>query len=266
MALTPEQQQLVIDALPKMRAFVKNYARKLPGPSAEECESIACIGLVKAAITFDASNHTAFWTYAKEKVKYALADEWRAQDPLKRGKRGKVKALIKEWGLAKKEGLLGEDLTIESFVAQKKLEPDVELQMIHEMHRLLTSGKVQPHTVSMNDRFGESDRVTFESLIRDTGKTPEDRAIRRDDVANNRRMLQAGIKDCSPKVRTFLKHRLVDRIGENAVVAKRMGITPGRVSQLQKEAVETLSKHIHFERFKGEHAKRDENKGNDHGR
>ena len=69
--MSTEQQRLVIRYLPMARALAKPLKATWPGEG-DEFESAACLALVEAAQSFDASRNVKFATFARYRIMGAL--------------------------------------------------------------------------------------------------------------------------------------------------------------------------------------------------
>jgi RNA polymerase sigma factor (sigma-70 family) len=74
--MSAEQQRLVIHYLPMARAMARPLKATWPGDG-NEFESAACMALVEAAQSFDASRNVKFATFARYRIMGALRDAQR---------------------------------------------------------------------------------------------------------------------------------------------------------------------------------------------
>ena len=74
--MSTEQQRLVIRYLPMARALARPLKATWPGDG-NEFESAACLALVEAAQSFDASRNVKFATFARYRIMGALRDAQR---------------------------------------------------------------------------------------------------------------------------------------------------------------------------------------------
>src|SRR5215472_11084323 len=87
-------QGLLEDYLPVVRSIVYRMKQKLPDTiEADELHSIGLSGLVAAAQRYQPSRRNSFAGYAATRIRGAILDELRRQDPMTRCSRTKAKRL-----------------------------------------------------------------------------------------------------------------------------------------------------------------------------
>jgi len=85
--------QLVIEHLPLAATIARNISKRLPRcVDPQDLYQDACVGLIRAAIRYDAGRNASFRTYARRPVGGAVIDGLRRADHLSRDERRRVKA------------------------------------------------------------------------------------------------------------------------------------------------------------------------------
>lgn len=87
-----QQNELITNNIGMVKTIVNSMAQTLPAHvDRNDLYSAGREGLVKAARTFDPTKGAQFKTYAEQKIRWAVGDELRGQDPASRSMRGNIK-------------------------------------------------------------------------------------------------------------------------------------------------------------------------------
>jgi RNA polymerase sigma factor for flagellar operon FliA len=88
-----DTQQLIIDALPLAANIASNISKRLP-PYVDSRDVLqeGCLGLLDAAMRYDAAKGVPFGAYARRRISGAVLDGLRREDHLSRSARAQIKA------------------------------------------------------------------------------------------------------------------------------------------------------------------------------
>ena len=201
-AVTAEQEALVLGAYWLARCVVRDVAARAPrSVDRQDLHSAALLGLVNAARVFDPSAGVPFDAFARTRMRWAVLDELRVQDPLSRAQRRRASAAVHAATDASQD------------------RPTV-------MASRRPAGAGRPG-------FGGADDLSEPA---DPGATsPETHAIERDLVDSVRGAL--GL--LPPRCRSAVVAHFIDGRDMRSI-ADELGVSPSRVSQLCTEGVRRL--------------------------
>lgn len=127
------REQMIIAHLPLVRYLVSRFAAQLPQHvDLQDLSGAALIGLVDAAGRFDATMGVQFKTFAEQRIRGAILDELRANDPLGRTMRDRSKLLERE--MVRQERLLGRDPTSDEMAEGLGIELDEYYKLLDDVH------------------------------------------------------------------------------------------------------------------------------------
>lgn len=204
-SLTPEQQELVAthSGLP---AIVVRGMRTLPSHADfDGLRSAGAFGLVEAAKSYD-DTRGAFVTYATVRVRGAVLDEIRRNDPMGRRQRQAFKENQK--GIAELEQRLGREVT----------DKDLRAARLDRVEQVAF--------INVDDAFDLAD-----SSVRGAGDELEEH----DSHAEALRHLA----QLPERQRVVIEQCVLGEVPQN-ILADRWGCSETRVGQIRKEAVATL--------------------------
>jgi RNA polymerase sigma factor for flagellar operon FliA len=88
-----DAQQLVIDALPLAANIARNISRRVPSyVDPRDLRQEACLGLLDAALRYDAAKGVPFQAFARRRISGAVLDGLRREDHLSRHMRDQINA------------------------------------------------------------------------------------------------------------------------------------------------------------------------------
>lgn len=91
-ASTATRDELILSHMPQVRAIAKRVLDRVPRCiTFDDVVGAGTLGLIQAVDRFDADRHVRFDSYAKHRIRGAMLDFLREQDPLSRGERCRLK-------------------------------------------------------------------------------------------------------------------------------------------------------------------------------
>jgi RNA polymerase sigma factor FliA len=224
--LTDQQRELVREHLPIVGYLVSEIITRVPPQvQRDDLMSAGQLALVLSARSFDASTGVPFGHYARTRIRGALLDELRAADWASRGARSRAKRLARaEERLAAELGRWPSDVELAN-------ELKADLQSIpavrHDAHRsvVLSLDQLVEVTGGADDHVDADDRQPdpAQSLL----------------AGERMRYLKAAVEALPERLRLVVEHYF---LGERPMteIAKELGVTESRVSQLRAEALTLL--------------------------
>lgn len=212
------REDCILRHLPLVRLIAREIHRQCPRTVAlEDLVSAGTIGLIQAVDRYDAARGTQLGTLADRRIRGAILDHLRSLDPLPRAlrrfarKQQECQARLRtEFGREPEEAEIAESMRIPLAVYRRRVE---------EADREYTYSLDDPSTERRNHPATPPSRAVEHSILRVQ-------------VLHLSRQLP------QPQA-TVTKARLRNRSHES--IALELGVTQGRVSQIQKLAVETLA-------------------------
>jgi RNA polymerase sigma factor FliA len=226
LVLTEEQRELVREHLPIVGYLVSEIITRVPPQvQRDDLMSAGQLALVLAARSFDASAGVPFGHYARTRIRGGLLDELRAADWASRGARSRAKRLARaEERLAAELGRWPSDVELAN-----ELKADLESipAVRHDAHRsvVLSLDQLVEVTGGADDHVDADDRQPdpAQSLL----------------AGERVRYLKAAVEALPERLRLVVEHYF---LGERPMteIAKELGVTESRVSQLRAEALTLL--------------------------
>jgi RNA polymerase sigma factor for flagellar operon FliA len=207
-------REVALEYVPVIRRIAHAQARA-GDQRVDDLIGAGFLGLLEAYRTFRASEGTPFEAYARLRIRGAMKDESRAQDPLTRGQRQLVRQLrdarraLSSGGEEPSEGALGRAL-------------GVSATRIAEIERLASATE---GVVSLEDH----------PEVTGGDGSPEDPLIERE----RRAALEAALEALPPRLREILRMYYGDAMTLRSI-ATVLGVSEARVSQLHADAVRKL--------------------------
>jgi RNA polymerase sigma factor FliA len=230
---TAEREQLASKHVNLVYHVAHQIARSVGGQvEVEELVSAGSLGLMAAVDSFDSSRGLAFSTFAVPRIRGAILDELRRQDDATRSVR------LKRRTLAAARERLGHELgraplapETASFLgvdAQTmwRWESDAEMGTMVELDRPL-------------GREGSSAQSLADFLGSDSDDNVEDRINREQEIA----MLRGAIMRLREQERIVLSLYYYEDLKLNDI-AKVLGVTESRISQIRTKALAALRKEL----------------------
>jgi RNA polymerase sigma factor for flagellar operon FliA len=224
--LTEEQRELVRENLPIVGYLVSEIITRVPPQvQRDDLTSAGQLALVLAARSFDASTGVPFGHYARTRIRGALLDELRAADWASRGARSRAKRLAKaEERLAAELGRWPSDIELAN---ELKADLDSIPSVRHDAHRSVVLSLDQIVEVT----GGAEEHMDADDLQPDPAQSL---------IAGERmRYLKAAVEALPERLRLVVEQYF---LGERPMteIAKELGVTESRVSQLRAEALTLL--------------------------
>jgi RNA polymerase sigma factor for flagellar operon FliA len=91
-ASTAVREALILDHMPQVRALARRVHERVPRSiTFDDLVAAGTLGLIQAADRFDADRHVQFSSYAQHRIRGAMLDFLREEDPLSRDERSRLK-------------------------------------------------------------------------------------------------------------------------------------------------------------------------------
>ncbi|HET8616179.1 MAG TPA: sigma-70 family RNA polymerase sigma factor [Actinomycetales bacterium] len=224
--LTDEQRALVREHLPVVGYLVSEIITRVPPQvQRDDLTSAGQLALVLASRSYDPTTGVPFGHYARTRIRGALLDELRAADWASRGARSRAKKLAQaEERLAAELGRWPSDAELaEELKADRASIPAVR----HDAHRSVVLSLDQLVEVT----GGAEDHVDAD----DHQPDPAQSLL----VSERMKYLKAAVEALPDRLRLVVEHYF---LGERPMteIAKELGVTESRVSQLRAEALVLL--------------------------
>lgn len=217
-SINATREERILSHLPFVRLIAREIHRQCPRTVAlEDLVSAGTLGLIQAVDRYDAARGTQLGTLADRRIRGAILDHLRGLDPLPRAlrrfarKQKECQARLRaELGREPEENEIAEAMRIPLAVYRHRLE---------EADREFTYSLDDPNTERRNHAAAPPSRAAEHSILRV-------------------QVLRLSRELPQPQA-TVIEARLRNRSHES--IAMELGVTQGRVSQIQKLAVETLA-------------------------
>jgi RNA polymerase sigma factor FliA len=212
-----DQAQLVTDNLPLIGYHVSEMLMRVPSHvSRDDLASAGALALVQAARAYDATTGVPFNRYAAIRIKGAMVDELRSMDWVSRGARQRARQVTSVADDLTSE--LGRTPTREEVAAALGVDASqVEAARGHAATRVLS---LEGYDGALADVLPAREIGPEESLL----------------VDERLRYLHAAVETLPERLRTVVEQVFFE---DRSVtdIAKDMGVTQSRVSQLRAEAM-----------------------------
>lgn len=224
--LNKEQEELVLSYLPLIRSIAYKIHKHLPqSVDVNDLIGYGVLALLESLPKLDSTkNPTA---YLRLRIKGAIYDYLRSLDLVSRNLRRKEKAIRDAYSkLLEEKGQEPTDEEIATFLGEEvhKLEEDMKAISFS-------------YFLSLDELFQEG--RSYEELFEANTENPEEAVIKRD---LRERLLKA-VEKLDYKEKLVLQLIYYEELPLKEV-AKLMGVSMARVSQIKKDAVEKLKKEL----------------------
>jgi RNA polymerase sigma factor FliA len=244
-------QRLLEEYVPLVRWVVYRMKQKLPkSVEADELHSIGLTGLVAAAQRYQPSREKGFASYAATRIRGAILDELRRQDPMTRCKRAKAKRL----GLAisRLEQDQGANYSQDSLYVEMDMSEEELAGLMEEVSpvRLVSLDEVDARpdfkddslhddftADSLHDDFGEE---TLHDIIPDDGCVSALDALERKEIISLLADRIAQLPELQKKVLAMYYYENMPLSEIGAI----FGVSDARVCQIHRQAVAVLRKYV----------------------
>jgi RNA polymerase sigma factor for flagellar operon FliA len=212
------REERILNHLPLVRLIAREIHRQCPRTVAlEDLVSAGTIGLIQAVDRYNATHGTQLGTLADHRIRGAMLDHLRSLDPLPRAlrrftrKQQECQARLRaELGREPEEDEIAKAMHIPLAVYRRRTD-EADREHIYSLDDHYTERRNHPATRPSNAAEHAILRV---QILRLSRQLPQSQA-------------------------TVIEARLRNRAHES--IAIELGVTQGRVSQLQKLAIETLA-------------------------
>ena len=220
-----DKMEMLKNHLYLVKNIAKKIANKLPEIEREDVFSAASLGLMEAYNRYSHERASNFWTYAQNRVLGAIQDDLRKKDPLTRSQRKKVKIIeaIKKQYLEK----YGREASLDEISEKSGLDIDeiFAVQNLKESVRFISFDSYETT---------ESGQITNKIHAEDE-MLPESAAIHEEQS----RLLQNLVSKLPERERIVIE--LLYYSGKTPKeISAELGITEGRISQINKSAIQKL--------------------------
>jgi len=139
--MNARQQALVRDCLPLVRRVALTVVSRLPAQvELADLTQAGFLGLIDAALKFDAGKGVRFWTYAELRIRGAILDNLRGLDWLPRSVRRRRREL--DAASARLESCLGRTPTEEELAQELSLTAERFRKIVDEVRRAEASAEL----------------------------------------------------------------------------------------------------------------------------
>lgn len=212
------REERILSHLPLVRLIAREFHRQCPRTvSLEDLVSVGTIGLIQAVDRYDATRGTQLRTLADRRIRGAILDHLRSLDPLPRALRR----------FARK---------------QQECQARLRAELGREADEAEIAQAMRITLAVYRHRVEEADREHIYSLDDPNTERRNQPAARTSDAAElsilRVQVLRLSRQLPQPQA-TVIEARLHNRSHES--IAIELGVTQGRVSQIQKLAVESLA-------------------------
>jgi RNA polymerase sigma factor for flagellar operon FliA len=219
-------EEIVLEFLPMVEHIARNviHTKKVSNDHFEDLKQCGVIGLIQSIDTFDLKRNILFKTYAEPRIRGAMLDFLRGEDPLTRRER---------------------QMRIDKTKSEEKLSQ----QLMRDPNENDISDDLGISVDELRDEYSESDKIIV---------SINDNEFDHDHLIDPRS--QKVVDAIYEKERTELlfsvirgklnrqQALIIEKYYFNGInfetIADELGITPGRVSQVHKQALIKLKKHL----------------------
>ncbi|MBN2724011.1 MAG: FliA/WhiG family RNA polymerase sigma factor [Deltaproteobacteria bacterium] len=228
---TVNENEVFEQHLPLVKNIAWHYACNLPPEERDEVFSAATLGLVEAYNRYTHEKQTSFWTYAQNRVIGAIQDDLRKRDPLTRSQRKKVKTV--ERAFTEHTQVYGEQ--------PKEEQLSVVTGMSIEDIRKAKTLKQAVQFISFEEYETRDDGSSASRIADHSAVEPEQAAL---DLEMRHTLLE--MVDSLPEREKVVVELLYYSGKSPREVSDLLGVTEGRISQINKAAVDRLRKKASF--------------------
>ena len=244
-------QRFIERYLPLLRWVVYRMSQKLPkSVEVDDLHSIGLTGLVAAAQRYEPSREKGFAGYAVTRIRGAILDELRRQDPMSRCDRAKAKRLGS--AISRLEQEQGANYSQDSLCVKMNMSEEELAGLMEEVSqsRLVSLDQVDAQTDfkddslhddftedSLDDDFGED---TLHDIIPDDGCVSALDALERKEILSLLAERMARLPELQKKVLAMYYYENMPLSEIGAV----FGVTDARVCQIHRQAIAVLRRYL----------------------
>ncbi len=229
-----QQHELILQYTPLVRRIARNLPIQLPGLlDYEDAVGHGMCGLVEAVQRFEPGRGVAFYTYAERRIRGAMLDAFRAMDRLSRPMRQRTRDLSR--AQTKLSASLGRPPT----------EQEVARHLGLSLHALReVADQSRSATISLDGMFGARDASDDDAPdeLRELGQESDFLASLEEQETLH--ALATAIRQLPEREQTIVALYYVDELTMREI-ARIIGVSETRVSQLHHQAVRRLRAALH---------------------
>ena len=221
--MNAQQQALVRKCVPLVRRVALNVASRLPSQvEVSDLTQAGYLGLIDAALKFDAHKGVRFWTYAELRIRGAILDSLRGLDWVPRSVRRRRREL--DAASARLEACLGRTPTDEELAKELSLTTPAFRKMVDEVRSAEASAELV-------DGLEGIDVFVKDPVAKDPHELLEQSEL----VVH----LTRAVESLSPRERLVMTLYYHEELTMKEV-GEILGVNESRVSQIHSKAVRTL--------------------------
>jgi len=225
-----EQEEIVRDFLPKIKAWVLRISGRLPANvDTDDLYSAACMGLVESMQRFDKGRNVDFQMYAERRIKGAILDALRQLDFLPRNVRTKLKAFEEKYNELTSK--LGRKPVLDEIVDYVQM----PVEKVANFLNLIETGQL----ASLDSFIDDDNDLTLIDTIKSYVSSPEE-MVSKEQIIEKLGML---IDELSEKERLVITLYYYEELTMKEI-GEVLRISESRVSQIHSETVKKLRKRL----------------------
>ena len=229
---------LVEHYLPLVRHLAHGILRKLrPGAELEDLMSDGAFGLMRAVDAFDPGRGVKFETYATPVVRGAIFNGLRALDWVPERTRGKARALQK--AMDRITQATGRNATEEELAQELKMSAKEVYELINDLGCVYLLSLDQPLGLS------EDDDVTILDTVQDRGRADPVTEV---EFIEQRSSIREAISQLGEREQMLIRRHYLEGVNFETI-ARTLGVSKQRVSQMHTRAVRRLREMLGDEEF-----------------
>jgi RNA polymerase sigma factor for flagellar operon FliA len=222
-------QRLLEDYFPLVRSTVDRMRQKLPDTiEADELHSVGLSGLVAAAQRYQPSQRKTFGGYAATRIRGAILDELRRQDPMSRSSRAKAKRLGS--AISKLQQEEGPSYSRDALCVEMNMSEEELAGLMEE---------VRPVRLVSLDEVDSAEHPLHEII-------PDDCCVSAPDALDRKEIISLLVERMA-QLPELQKKVLAMYYYENmqlSEIATLFGVTESRICQIRGQAVAVLRKYL----------------------
>jgi RNA polymerase sigma factor for flagellar operon FliA len=226
-------QRLLEDHFPLLRSIVYRMRQNLPETiETDDLHSIGLSGLVAAAQRYHPSREKSFAGYAATRIRGAILDELRRQDPMTRYSRAKAKRLGS--AISKLQQEQGANYSRDSLCAEMNLSEEELASLMEEVR------PVELVSLDENDLGTNFVDQSLHEIIPDECCISAPDALERKEIISLLVERMAQLPELQKKVLAMYYYENM----QLSEIAALFGVTESRICQIRGQAVAVLRKYL----------------------
>lgn len=206
-------------------------ARMMGSAPVKELYSWGMLGLLEAVESYDPGRQTKFETYAISKIRWAILDEYRKQDPMLRSARARVKEVEQA------EAVLTQRLGRGPTEAEIATEAGMSVGRYHDFLAQRASARMESleHYIETGGALGSEARAAL-------AEAPEGDPQSTAEFEDLKERLAEAIAELKERERIVITLYFHEELTLREI-GKALGLTEGRISQILSRALGKLKEH-----------------------